>query len=204
MQVSNNNVIKGFLKATYATVYRGSLDEVAQAYIRKGKIEDVSGVNVESSPVNTQLDYCLRDAQLCYEILQRNDFELLHILYEISQEVKLFFFDTCNTQYPTKWWRSKLASIGYQKIPTSIQQWIDENTTSDSEGKKRSVKYLGAYLAEPRVGRHLNAASYDVSSMYPTMIVSKNISTDTVNCDCCRDDPKALIPEQVMKSLMIM
>jgi DNA polymerase elongation subunit (family B) len=45
----------------------------------------------------------------------------------------------------------------------------------------------------------LNAASYDVSSMYPTMIVRHNISTDTVNCDCCCDDPNARVPSEVMK-----
>jgi DNA polymerase elongation subunit (family B) len=121
-EIFSNNVIKGFLKATDAVVYRGGLDEVAQVYIGKGKTEDVSGTNVESLSPDKQLNYCLRDARLCYELLQKNDFELLHILYEISQEVKLSFFDTCNTQYPTRWWKSKLASIGYQKIPPSVQR----------------------------------------------------------------------------------
>jgi DNA polymerase, archaea type len=79
-----------------------------------------------------------------------------------------------------------------------FSEWIGENTAFDSDGKK-SVKYLGAYVAEPKVGRHLNAASYDVSSMYPTMIAAHNISTDTVNCDCCREEPSVRIPDQVMK-----
>ena len=197
-EIFSNNVIKGFLKATYAVTYRGGLDEVAEAYIDKGKLEGISGLNAESLPRDKQLDYCLKDAQLCYELLQKNNFELLHIMYEISQEIKLPFFETCNTQFPTKWWKSKLASIDYQKPAYHIQQWIDENTTFDTDGKK-SVKYLGGYVAEPRVGFHINAASYDVSSMYPTMIVRHNISTDTVNCSCCKDDPNVRVPNEVMK-----
>ena len=153
-EIFSNNVIKGFLKAAYAVTYRGGLDEVARAYIDKGKTEGVTGANAESLPQDKQLDYCLRDAQLSYELLQKNNFELLGILYEISEEVRLPFFDTCNTQYPTRWWRSKLASIDYQKIPTNVKRWIDENTKFDSDGKK-SVKYLGAYVADPKIGPHL-------------------------------------------------
>lgn len=33
------------------------------------------------------------------------------------------------------------------------------------------------------------------------MIVAHNISTNTINCDCCKDDPSAKIPDQVMKSI---
>ena len=112
--------------------------------------------------------------------------------------MRLPFFDTCNTQYPTRWWRSKLASIDYQKIPTNVKRWIDENTKFDSDGKK-SVKYLGAYVADPKTGPHLNAALYDVSSMYPTMIVRHNVSTNVINCDCCCDDQNARVPNEVMQ-----
>jgi hypothetical protein len=199
-----NNVVKGFLEQTYEISWRGwDLNAVAQAYINKGKFLE-SGLDAEILPVDKQPDYCLRDVELCYELLQKNNFELLSILNEISQEIKLPFFETCNTNYPTKWWESKLRSIGYQRVNSDVQKWISDNMTFEEDGdgngngKKKGVRYLGAYVANPQVGFHKDAVSYDVSSMYPTMIDIHNISTDTVNCDCCRDDPK-LVPNEVMQ-----
>jgi DNA polymerase elongation subunit (family B) len=136
--------------------------------------------------------------------LQNNDFELLQILYEISQEIKLSFFDTCNAGYPTEWWRGKLASINYQKVPSHVQEWIDENMTYNDRKrpkKKTGVKYLGGHVIAPKMGRHLNAVSYDVSSMYPTMANIHNISTETINCSCCEGNLEARIPDEVMNDI---
>jgi len=183
-KIFSNNTVKGFLKAADKVVYREeSLDAIARAYIGKGKPEDISGVNPEFLTVSEQLEYCVTDALLCYKILQKKDFELLMILHEISQEIKLPFFETCNAGYPTEWWRSKLASIDYQNIPDHVQKWIDENMTYNDKKrpkKKTGVKYLGGHVIAPKIGRHLSAVSYDVSSMYPTMANIHNISTETI------------------------
>jgi hypothetical protein len=139
-KIYQNETVDGLLKLAYNVSYRGeSLDAVTKAFLGKGKPEGVSGINVEFLTPEQQLSYCLQDAQLCYELLQQRDFELLHILYEISQEIKLPFFETCNAQWPTKWWSSKLKSIGYQKVPSDVQQWIDDNTVLKTNGTKKGV-----------------------------------------------------------------
>ena len=46
----------------------------------------------------------------------------------------------------------------------------------------------------------MGAVSYDVMSMYPTMINIHNISTETVNCNCCRDNPQ-YVNDDVMKEI---
>ena len=204
-KIFSNNTVKGFLNAADKVTYREeSLDAVAHAYIGQGKPEGVSGINAEFLQPNEQLEYCLKDAQLCYRILKKKDFELLQILYEISQEIKLPFFDTCNAGYPTEWWRNKLGSIDFQKVPSHVQEWIDENMTYNDKKKpkkKTGVKYLGGHVIAPKMGRHLNAVSYDVSSMYPTMANIHNISSETVNCACCERVPAARIPNEVMHDM---
>ena len=136
--IFNNNVIKGFLKVAYGIVYRnGKLDTVARAYINREKTEGITGANAEFEPdPEKQLDYCLNDARLPYEMLQKNNFELLHIMYEISQEIGLILFDTCNTKYPTKWWESKLTRLSIERFLMMYQKWKNENTTYKSDGKK--------------------------------------------------------------------
>jgi DNA polymerase family B len=202
-KIFTNNAVKGFLKAAAAVDvdFRGEgLDDVSRSYIGKGKLEGISGINAETLTSDEQLEYCLQDTRLCYELLQKNDFEILYIMYQISQEVRLSFFETCNAGFPTTWWEAKLKSVSYQK-PLHIQQWIDDNMTYNKNGKKTGVKYLGGYVAKPKPGGHLGAVSYDVSSMYPTMIYVHNLSTETVNCECCRDDLNAQVPNEVMNEI---
>ena len=38
----------------------------------------------------------------------------------------------------------------------------------------------------------------DVQGMYPTIAIEHNISFETVNCRCCKDNPNARIPTEVM------
>lgn len=50
----------------------------------------------------------------------------------------------------------------------------------------------GGLVYEPEVGWHRNVAEYDFTSMYPEMMVKRNISPETVNCGCC---PENIVPE---------
>lgn len=50
----------------------------------------------------------------------------------------------------------------------------------------------GGLVYEPEVGWHRSVAEFDFSSMYPEMMVRRNISPETVNCPCCPDNP---VPE---------
>ena len=105
---------KDFCKLPYDTDYRGyGLNEVASAYLQngEGKLDGLSGYNIEAEPADKQIVYCLQDAQLCMKLIQRKDYELLQILYNISKEVNLNFFDTCNSGSTLQWWASKLRSV---------------------------------------------------------------------------------------------
>ncbi|MGA9154729.1 MAG: hypothetical protein WBZ36_29450 [Candidatus Nitrosopolaris sp.] len=104
-RIYHNETVDNFLKTAYNVKYRGeTLDATAKAFLGKGKLEGISGVNVEFLPPEEQLSYCFQDSLLCYELLQQKNFELLQKLYEISQEIKKPFFETCNAKWPTMWW----------------------------------------------------------------------------------------------------
>ncbi|MDH5361903.1 MAG: hypothetical protein OEW84_01120 [Aigarchaeota archaeon] len=45
----------------------------------------------------------------------------------------------------------------------------------------------GGFVFEPRVGVYEKVGEIDFRSMYPSIMASKNISGETVNCDCCPD-----------------
>ncbi|MFZ3059093.1 MAG: DNA polymerase domain-containing protein [Candidatus Methanoperedens sp.] len=48
----------------------------------------------------------------------------------------------------------------------------------------------GALVIEPKVGLHENAFEIDFASLFPNIMVKKNISPETVLCRCCPDSEK--------------
>jgi DNA polymerase II len=53
----------------------------------------------------------------------------------------------------------------------------------------------GGLVFAPIIGYHEQVGELDFSSMYPSIMVRFNISPETANCRCCRDDPAARVPE---------
>lgn len=72
-------------------------------------------------------------------------------------------------------------------IPMDKQQAEDFRPAGDL-----LVADKGGLVYEPEVGWHRGVAEYDFTSMYPEMMVRRNISPETVNCACCPDAP---VPE---------
>jgi DNA polymerase, archaea type len=58
--------------------------------------------------------------------------------------------------------------------------------------------FEGGKVIEPIRGEHKNVFVLDVASLYPTMIINYNISFDTVNCSCCKDDLSARVPKYII------
>lgn len=112
---------------------------------------------------------------------------MLQILYNLSQEIGLDLFAVCNAGGPS-----------HGGVINFNQEWIDTNTKG-KDGSKIRIKYTDGFVFEPKMGRYLNATTYDVSSMYPTMCNVHNISSETICCKCCKDDTSAKIPLEVMQ-----
>jgi hypothetical protein len=62
-------------------------------------------------------------------------------------------------------------------------------------------KYKGAIVLEPIKGLHHDVYLFDVTSLYPTMIIKYNLSPETVNCSCCKNDPQGrlMITSEILK-----
>jgi hypothetical protein len=76
-------------------------------------------MDAESLSADKQLEYCFRDAELVMRLVSHNNFELLQILHNVSQEIGLDFFATCNVGGPLNWWSHKLESADYRMHPSS-------------------------------------------------------------------------------------
>jgi DNA polymerase elongation subunit (family B) len=183
---SKEIIQKGVFGDKYRTLH---LHEVSQVLLGVGKYKDSHGENVHLLPVSEQLEYVKRDAELTMMLACYNNSMVLQILEFISMYSGLDYIITCHTGV-SKWYTNI-----YDKMIES-----DECTLQSSEHKIEKREYVGGNSIEPKKGFYKNEPvdELDVKGMYPTIAINHNISFETVNCRCCKDNPDARIPYEVM------
>jgi DNA polymerase-2 len=105
------------------------------------------------------------------------------------------------TQLPVQ--RQARSSIG-TSLSSMQLSWATRNNylipakKREPEDFKSAATLLladrGGLIFQPRMGYHEQVAELDFVSMYPTIMVTHNVSPETVNCRCCS-------PEQVRESV---
>jgi DNA polymerase elongation subunit (family B) len=65
----------------------------------------------------------------------------------------------------------------FKKSPESFRNGIDLITND-----------RGGHIFEPLIGVFDQVVELDFSSMYPSLMANFNISSETINCKCCKDD----------------
>ena len=69
------------------------------------------------------------------------------------------------------------------------------------EQEQTELAYIGGIVLQPKKGLYHNLIVVDVASLYPTMAILHNISFDTVNCQCCKDNSESRIEHRHHKRL---
>jgi len=178
----------------YHNRYRNwKLDTVSRAILGRGKHEGLDGNSIQVLTKEKVLEYVTNDALLVMELSKHNDYELLDLMNAISAITNVSFDRVCNNGL-SSWWtnviKDKLNCVKYRPP-----------TLKSTERKKYS--YKGGRVLEPKPGYYNandNKAVYlfDAKSLYPTMMIKYNISFETVNCACCKDNPEAKVPKFIM------
>ncbi len=57
------------------------------------------------------------------------------------------------------------------------------------------VSDRGGLILDPVVGLHEDVLELDFASLYPSIMLKYNISPETMLCDCCKCDPKVIVPQ---------
>jgi DNA polymerase elongation subunit (family B) len=70
--------------------------------------------------------------------------------------------------------------------PTLVERFKDRN--------ELLVADRGGFIFEPKMGIHEGVAEFDYNALYPSIMLRKNISAETVQCSCCPDS-KNRVPE---------
>jgi DNA polymerase, archaea type len=63
--------------------------------------------------------------------------------------------------------------------PTNTERWKSYSELFRAD--------RGGLIFEPVVGVHENVAEFDFASLYPSIMMKRNVSGETINCNCCPD-----------------
>jgi DNA polymerase, archaea type len=116
------------------------------------------------------------------ELSKYNNYEVLDAMLAISEITGLDFERVCRTNLTTWWGTLFDQMVENGECPEPFNTFVRED-----------AKYKGALVLDPKQGRYHNAVVVDASSLYPTMGIHYNISFDTVNCKCCKNNSRARV-----------
>jgi DNA polymerase elongation subunit (family B) len=167
-----------------------TLDEVAQELLGTGKkqmkYEEMVEIWRKKEQMERLAEYSMWDSELTLKLAE-------HILPQVCALCKLtgqLPFDAARYTY------SQLVEAFYMKKSFSDNVLIPNRPkTEEIEKRRMTPAYKGAIVIEPKKGIHSNILVFDFRSLYPTVIVTHNISPETFNCEHKECEEKNKVPE---------
>ena len=164
----------------YLQLDRYTLERVYEELFGENKI-DIPGDEIYScweeggEKLEKLFEYSLEDAVAVTKIGEK----MLPLSMELTRIVGQPLFDVARmaTGQQVEWYLIRKAFEYGEIVP---------NKPSSSQFSQRKGKsIIGGYVKDPVMGLHDNIVSFDFKSLYPSIIISKNISPDSLmdNCD---------------------
>jgi len=133
-------------------------------------LENISEV-WDGGDIKELAEYNLKDADLSYKLCRK----LLPNMNEISKLVGMPIYEVCRATY------GGLVESYYIKKAKEFNEIIPNRPKYDTIMERRNETYEGAFVMEPKPGFYNKIVVFDFKSLYPTLIVTKNISPSSLN-----------------------
>lgn len=172
-----NNILSPMLQTEVL-----SLDAVSSEILGDEKIEmeysEILSAWKEGRNLENLARYSLKDAELTYRL----SIILSPQICELTKIVGQSLFDVSRMMY------SQLVEWYYTRRAKEMGKIIPNQPRFEDIQERQKESYIGGYVKEPEAGLHENIAVIDFASLYPSIISTYNISTETLNCDCCKEN----------------
>jgi DNA polymerase elongation subunit (family B) len=146
-------------------------------------IEKLAGAwDSASDDLSDFAKYNLQDSHLTYDLCEKvlpNLIELVKLVGQTINDINKMAF-------------SQLVEWYIMRRAGEFGQFIPNKPHHDELNTRMDYRFEGAFVYEPTPGLYENVVVFDFRSLYPSIIVSHNISIETLNCTDC--DKKDLVP----------
>ncbi len=179
-----NNILGDSLQSETLT-----LDMVSNELLGFGKEpldwKEIEKLWKEKKNLKAVAEYCLKDSELTMKLAER----LLPQVFEISRLVGQTVFDTSRMSYSqlVEWLLIRNAFKKGEVV-------LNRPDYDEIKKRKEASPYTGGYVLMPESGIHENIALFDFASLYPTTIITHNISPETLDRDG-EGKAKNVVPE---------
>lgn len=160
-----------------------SLSKVAMKLLGKEKKE----VNLENlykiwdqgkEDIGKYCEYCLFDSELAYDLCKK----FMPNIIELSKITGLTIDNITRFGY------SQIVESFLMRRAHNLGELVPNRPDKTEMAKRFLGSYKGGFVFEPKPGIYDNVIVFDFRSLYPTIIVSHNISPDTIDCGCCGEE----------------
>jgi DNA polymerase elongation subunit (family B) len=177
----NIDYLKAYKKMHNGEMENYRLETVAQHELGVGKIEtgELPGTLWEQGKDDELLRYNRRDVEIMVELDQK--LRIFEFLDRVSDIASCSLEDTL--------YNSRIVDSYILKYTSKRRIVLPSRRFTN---KRRG--YTGAKVLEPVVGIHENTGIYDLASLYPSIIITWNLSPETVNEAEPWNEPEGLVP----------
>ncbi|MBI4173262.1 MAG: hypothetical protein HY519_00920 [Candidatus Aenigmarchaeota archaeon] len=152
-----------------------TLDMVAKELLGAGKQQmkwiDIQRAWREQRGLEQVAEYCKTDSQLALRLAER----LLPLLFSLSQLTGQLPFDVCRMAYS-----QLVEGLLVRKAYANNEIVLNRPRTAEVKRRRAAASYKGGYVHLPEKGMHDNIAVFDFQSLYPSIILTHNVSPDTI------------------------
>lgn len=148
-----------------------SLESISQTVLGRGKVDHESYKIYDMWRKNRALlkEYNIEDVQLMYDIEEKTKFLSVH--RDVCKEGSFPVDDLYISR--------KIDNLILKQAERDMFYHF-KTKEFDEEEINEGIGYTGAFVFDPVIGRHVNIRVFDFKSLYPNVMVTFNISPDTL------------------------
>ncbi|MEM1537888.1 MAG: DNA-directed DNA polymerase I [Candidatus Nezhaarchaeales archaeon] len=127
--------------------------------------------------------YCYRDAKLVLDLTTFQNSLLIKLIVMFMRISKLPMEDV--TRQGISGWIKNLLQFEHRRRNYLIPRPEDILTSKGGAATKALIKgkkYMGAIVLEPKPGAYFNITVLDFTSLYPSILKTRNLSYEVINC----------------------
>jgi DNA polymerase, archaea type len=193
LKVFDKTIIQeGVFEGKYRTTDLNTVSLVLLGIGKYGSL-NAGAVDITSLSVEEQERYVRRDAELTMLLAQYNNCLALRIMKIFAGYAEMDYYRVCHTTVTT-WYANR-----YKKMLESGECTI--TYTPNYTLPKQLIG--GGHHITPVRGFFIDKKIYelDIKGHYPNIVKLNNFSFDTLNCTCCKYNPKAQLKQKTIDTI---